>query len=380
MPTLAAPLDGHVSIRANDLPKHLGFLRQSLSNVPVPEHIDADRELCDAFQAFYRQVCLFHMPDRMAGDTYCPKGVSTPYASQLVFHDQRGTVDVVYYERVIATITRNRYQILRAMYFATKRMQPQLWQALAVRSCHEEIVTLHMRYHAAVRKHHPHYRLTDLLSAYVEVDCQLFMSPFATSGQYHYTATFTRDTLFGALRGPYCYRWRGVVVGAPPPTLYHVNRSLVYAMASCCRTRTPTAAVLILPEITQSLLGFAMSLSATTLIARFTHRGGVHGQRGQRFVVVAINCEPPFCPARPPMWESTRDPGLPSHTPFPTLLPAPTPTSGRVNRWLHPPPQAHRPTWLAPHSACPHFASTPVADFTGRGPLTRWVCQPLQCA
>ena len=288
MPTLDPPLDGHVSIRASALPPHLAFLRQSLSNVPVPTHIDANKELCAAFRTFYRQVCLFHLPDRMAGDTYTPKGVSTPYAAKLVFRDQRGMVDVVYYERTIATITRHRYELLRSMYFATRRAQPRLWHELAVRSCHEEIVKLHMRYHAAVRKHHPHCRLIDLLSEYVQADCQIFMSPFAVSGHYHYTSTFARDALFGALCDPYNYRWHGVVVGAPPPTRHHVNRSLVQAMASCYHTRTPSAAVLILPEIGRTLLSFALSLRATTLIARFTSRGGVHGQRGQRFVVLVV--------------------------------------------------------------------------------------------
>ena len=142
---LPPPLHGDISIRAADLPPHLQYMNQSISNVPVPDAIDSDREIKHAFYSFYRKVCLFHIPHYRTGKRRLA-GVSTPYASKVTFTAQHA--HLIFYEQHMRKISITRYHQLKAAYFSTKAANPSLHATLNVRSLHEELAKLAFRYHS----------------------------------------------------------------------------------------------------------------------------------------------------------------------------------------------------------------------------------------
>ena len=82
--TLPPPLNGHVSVRAADLPKHLAPLRDCLKNIPVPDNIKADQEVYSGFKQFYRNLCKLHTPDRRLGERK-RVGISFPKRWKVTF-------------------------------------------------------------------------------------------------------------------------------------------------------------------------------------------------------------------------------------------------------------------------------------------------------
>ena len=238
---LPAPLDGHVSIRARDLPSHLHMLKQSIKNVPIPSHIDAQREVSDGFHAFYRRICKFNIPQRGQRPR---AGISTPYASRVEFSLHTNEVSLMYFEKEIMRISLSRYLTLKRMYFHTKHNHHAIHGEHAGRSLHESLVNLAKRYKKVVTRPFDHV-LTPLANL-MEATCNLFGDPLNTPDDLHYFSRYPEDQLFGAAHDAFQHQWRGSAVGYPRGGL--AEQALAHAMEAVLCNPTPTAIALIVPN------------------------------------------------------------------------------------------------------------------------------------
>ena len=289
--SLAPPLEGHISIRACDLPDHLAPLKQCLKNVPVPNAPDAASEIRTAFTRFYRTLCELHLTDPRKGES--PRaGISTPTAHKVMYSYARHCHHLIYWERTIRTITHKRYSMLKRMYFSTKSRDPALFSNMSVRSFHVELVLLAFRYSSSHSFQPQHLnstisdRIFEAVSHCFPVDCVLFSSPFDTPPDTHYCTRYKRDQLFGAKHDAFTHQWSGTSFAEPVFTPRFLNRTYGFAIHSATVATLPTCTIVVTPILpepnhTKSALGHAFS----HLIALFCPSPRRHSSKLAMFAV-----------------------------------------------------------------------------------------------
>ena len=299
--TLKPPLRGHCSIRACDLPRHLAPLRECTKNVPIPDTMDANYEMTTAFTRFYRTLCELHVPDRRKGE-HDLAGISSPHAYKVEFHHRSLTHSIILHEQSFSSISHRRYNILKAMFFASKRAFPHLFNSLEALSFHVELVRLALRYRSTPRYSTPTSTLTALRKCF-GITCHLFSSPLTAHADLQYCTRYPRDQLFGACYGAFLHRWRGVSIAEPVFHKRYINRTFAFAIHSAQTTHTPVCTIAIVPKwhatthLSRVLTHPSVHNVATFPTFRFSHKRRV--RESTTPVMILAICNPAYLESHP---------------------------------------------------------------------------------